>query len=310
MAKLCIMYLTDKLRPYMFPRFVSELSQCKYLSEIVLLVLTHDNDLTYYQQYLQESPIQFKLGFVDPDRNYLKKIGLTLDFIKNENIPYLMKHDNDILMSHFMYDYLFENLSVLEDSSNIVLTPTLTSGIPTCDMFIEDFLTPEEQTKIKNVFLKYTHGPLWGTDYTALNKFTVQAQEWDSKAYYRGVKIHPHHYKGIHPVRMSEEAILTLNEMVLNHKEQIFSKGEFSLFYDKESPYFCNSVFCIKGNVYNTLLNRSDLYVDNYDEVPLNKWRDMFNLNIVIVRKGAAIHSFYNTIDHYITYERAFVSAL
>lgn len=310
MTKLCIMYLTDAQRPFSFPRFVETFSKCKYLSDIHLLVLTHENNLDFYNTHLQGSPIQYCMTNVPPERNYLHKIKATLDYMKSQNIPYLMKHDNDILMSSHLYDFLFESLDVLEDSNHLVLTPTLTSGIPTCDMFMQDFLTEEEQTTMGKLFLNYRHGPLWGTDYTALNQFTVDATEWNAANYYNGVKNHPHHYKGIHPVRMSKEAIFQLNEYVLAHKEEILSKGNYRLNYDSTSPYFCNSVFCIQASVYESLLSRNDLYVDSFDEVPLNKWRDMFGMNLVIVRGGAAIHPFYNTIDQYLNYEKNFVERL
>jgi hypothetical protein len=304
------MYLTDAQRPFTFPRFVELLSKCKYLSQIHLLILTHEDNLEFYDTYLSKSPIQYFMGNVEPDRNYLRKVKATLDYMEKHTIPYLMKHDNDILMSTDLYDYLFESLDVLEGRNHLLLTPTLTSGIPTCDMFLEDFLSQEEQAKMKDLFLKYTHGPLWGTDYTALNKHTIQAKEWKAEEYYASVKNHPHHYKGIHPVRMSEEAILQLNEYVLAHKNEIFSKHNYKLMFDNQSPYFCNSIFCIQASVYAAILSRNDLYVDSFDEVPLNKWRDMFGMNLVIVRNGVAIHPFYNTIDKYLQYEKQFVERL
>jgi hypothetical protein len=310
MSKLCIMYLTDAQRPFAFPKFLENFSKCKYLSQITLLVLTHENNLESYDAQLSKTSIQYRLANVESDKNYLRKIKATLDYMGQYKIPYLMKHDNDILMSSHLYDYLFENLEVLETPSNLVLTPVLTSGIPTCDVFMEDFLSKEEQEILGKLFLQYRHGPLWGTDYTALNQFTVDATEWNAAKYYNGVKSHPHHYKGIHPVRMNKDAIVQLNDYVLKHKDAIFEKKDFKMYSDNTSPYFCNSIYCIKASVYATILNRNDLYVDSYDEVPLNKWRDMFSLNLVIVRNGAAVHPYYNTIDNYLSYEKDFCSRI
>lgn len=308
--KLCIMYLTDILRPFAFPHFVKHLSTSKYISDIFLLVLTHNHDAAHYEVHLRDTKIQYSIVQVEPDRNYLRKIDFTMNFTFKHNIPYIMKHDNDIIMSSHLYDYIFENLEVLEDQKNLVLTPTLTSGIPTCDIFMKDFLTHDQQHTLSQMFLKYEHGPLWGTDYVELNRHTIDAFSWDPEAYYKSVGQRTHYYKGIHPIRMEKDAILQLNQYVLENKEKIFSKQDYFLDYDSSSPYFCNSVFCIKKEVYATLLGRLDLYVDNYDEVPLNRWRDMFGLNLVIIRKGVALHPIYNTIENYLEEEKQFFSQL
>lgn len=308
MVKLCIMYLADSLRSHMFPSFVKHISQCKYINDIDILVLTQDFNGRFYDSILKETPLRYKIGEIYPEGNYLRKIAITLDYVKQQNIPYIMKHDNDILMSNHLYDYIYENLEVLENPSNIVLTPTLTSGIPTCDTFIEDYCTQGEKETLGKLFLEYEHGSIWGTDYSELNKFTKQATTWDSTAYYAGVKERTHHYKGIHPVRMSKDAIMKLNEYVVKYKDRIFSKENYSLTYDTTSPYFCNSIYCIKASVYETLLSHQELYVDNYDEVPLNKWRDMFNLNLVIIKNGVAVHPYYNTIDGYLMFEKDLLS--
>jgi hypothetical protein len=304
------MYLTDALRPHCFPFFVKHFAQCKYLHDIELIVLTHDSEPAYYEQFLKQTPISYKLAIVPHDRNYLRKVFATIDYAKNNGIPYIMKHDNDILMSNHLYDYLYENLDTLQDKQNIVLTPTLTSGIPTCEMFLQDYCTQEERDEINTLFLQYEHGPLWGTDYTELNEFTRNATKWDAESYFQAVKRRTHAYKGIHPLRMREDAIRKLNEYVVKYKERILSKENYSLILDNKTPYFCNSVFCIRTDTYNTLLQHQELYVDNYDEVPFNKWRDMYSLNLVIVKNGTAIHPYYNTIDNYISYEKLLLDKL
>lgn len=308
MAKLCIMYLSDAHRLFGFPFFVQNLSKCKYLDNIELLILSHSDETSFYQDHLSKTTINYKIAIVPHENNYMRKIAVTLEYMSQHNIPYIMKHDNDIHMSPYVYDYMFENLDVLNDTSNLLLTPTLTSGIPTVDLFIKDYLTEEESKKLGNLFLQYNHGPLWGTDYTHLNKFTKEATTWDSARYYEGVKQHPHAYKGIHPVRMYRDAILQLNQYVIEKKDRIFQKDNYSLHFDSHSPYFCNSVFCMKADLYRTILSRNDLFVDMFDEVPINKWRDLMKLNIVIIRNGVAVHPMYNTIDHYIEYEKAILA--
>lgn len=304
------MYLTDMLRPFAFPHFVRNFSSCSYLHDIHILVLTHNNDAHVYHEQLKDTKINYRIAQVEQEKNYLRKIAVTLQYMSDNQIPYLMKHDNDIVMSGHLYDYLYKNLECLQDEKNLVLTPTLTSGIPTCDIFLEDFCSEQEKDTMGRLFLRYTHGPLWGTDYTELNSHTVGAASWNARAYYAAVKERTHHYKGIHPVRMEKDAIITLNQYVLEKKDKIFAKGDYTLSYDSESPYFCNSIFCIRADIYQKILQRQDLYVDSFDEVPLNKWRDMFQLNLVIVRNGVAIHPIYNTIENYLSLEKDFFDKL
>jgi len=310
--KLAIMYLTCDTRQFTFPHFVKHLSQSTHLNEIVLLVLTHTADAAFYENILRNTKISYLIRQFEEQHNYMNKIFFTLQFTQDYEIPYIMKHDNDLILGAPLYDYLFENLGVLEDEKNIVLTPTLTTGIPSCDLFMKDYLTKEEHDHVSGLFKEYRFGPLWGADYTALNAHTVDTplEPWNSTEFYKGVHKIPHHYKGIHPVRMYEKAILALNDYVIKYKDRILGKDDYSLDFDSESPYFCDSLFCIKRSVYETFLNKRELYVDSFDEVPLNRWRDMHKLNYVIVRKGTAIHFMYNCIDNYLSHEKRLVDSL
>jgi len=302
--KLCIFFLTNNDRYYGFNTMVSELNNCKYKDQIQLLVLTNTNDYDYYNNVLSKTSIHYIVSYFHPDNNYMNKVNHTLTHSLNLGIPYLMKHDNDILVPTHIYDYLFENLDILEDSNNLLLTPTLTSGIPTVEQFIEDYLNKDEKKILGDIFREYRFQTTWDIDYSSLNKFT---NEWNSKDFFNSVKSINSLCKGVHPVRLYEKAIDTLNQYVIKYKDEINNKKDMSLVYDNVSPYFCNSIFCIKTDIYNKIVKTPEYFIDIYDEIPLNRYRDMYNLNIVFTKNGCAIHIIYNTIQKHFEKERAFI---
>jgi hypothetical protein len=118
----------------------------------------------------------------------------------------------------------------------------------------------------------------------------------------------PHHYKGIHPIRVNEPALVELNNLVCKYKDRILNPESCTLTYDTTSPYFCDSIFCIRTDVYAAIMSSPELFVDAFDEVPLNKWRDIHKRALVILRGATAIHFMYNGIPNYIEYEKRFVT--
>ena len=76
-----------------------------------------------------------------------------------------------------------------------------------------------------------------------------------------------------------------------------------SIIEDNISPYLCNSVFCIRTDIYETIINDKSLYVDDFDEVPLNKYAWNNSTTHLFVKNGFGIHMCYNTIPNNIAYE-------
>ena len=282
--------------------------KCKYLSQMDVIILTNiDDDPTRISSFLQKNSLDWKVFAFSQELNYLRKNFFAIQYAENNNIPYLFKHDNDLLVSQHIYDYLFENIDILEDSKNLLLTPTLSSGIPTVEQFLHDFCTPDEIRGMFKTFAEYEFGTTWGVDYRALNKHTIQSNGWNPKEYYNGIKEFNHYYKGIHPVRVYKKAIEQLNTLVLKYKDDIMAKRDFKLIFDDVSPYFCDSLFIMKTGIWKTILNTQEFYVDDFDEVPLNRYRNKNNQNIVYTRNGAAIHVIYNSIPNYLDYEVEFM---
>ena len=53
---------------------------------------------------------------------------------------YAVKLDEDCFIPNHVWDYIIENIDVLDDEDNFVLTPMLSNGIPHTDRFVESFI--------------------------------------------------------------------------------------------------------------------------------------------------------------------------
>lgn len=212
---------------------------------------------------------------------------------------YQAKLDEDVFCSEHVLNYMFENLDVLKDSENITLSPLFSNGIPTTDDFIAQFFDSEDRNRLFDGFLRARFGSLWGFDYSSLNQFTEQAETWNAAAYYKGVASLPQYLKGIHPVRITEDVQLGLNDLILRDAsvERFLSPGAYEV-YSIDAPYLCNNFFFIRNEEWNQILSDGTLFRDAFDEVPLSLYKQRHSRKFLFVRNGFAVHTMYNTISN------------
>jgi hypothetical protein len=304
--KLVIFYLTDSARHYTFNNFINLLneSNLKHLWEII--ILSNHNDIDFYREILNKTDLNHK-EFIpihtNDISNYLIKVNFAINYAKDNNIPYMMKCDNDIYLRGRTLDFMIENLELLNNNINLTIGPELSSGIPCVEYFSEDFLEEGERNSLHNLFLQTEFTDIWGARYTHHNKFTRGASKWDGREFLNDVKQNPHHYKGIHPVRVNIDAQQYLNTCIINNKHKFYEDRQLSVIEDNISPYLCNSIFCIRTDIYEKIVGDRSLYVDDFEEVPLNKYAWNNSLTHLFVRNGFGIHMCYNTIPNHISYE-------
>lgn len=225
------------------------------------------------------------------ETNYLEKIRYCVD---NTIAEYSCSMDEDILISNFLWDYMIENVDILEDDNNLLLTPLISNGIPSVDLFIEDFCNEEDKKSIHKIFNEIHIDNYWGVDYSSLNK---TREIWDYKSYYNDVKQINHYYKGIHPVRISYDAHLKIAEVICTNPKKMIIDNNFSI-EQHNFPYFCNSFFIIKNSTWRKIIHNGELYRDMFDEVPLNLYMERNNLSMCFIRNGFCLHMAYNTLGH------------
>ena len=156
------------------------------------------------------------------------------------------------------------------------------------------------------MFLKTNFYNRDGAVYEFLNKHTLNASKWNKDAFFESVKFMNHHYKGIHPIRMNIESLNFLNNYIIQNKNRFMKDNELSIIDNDNSPYLCNSIFCIKTETYKSIITDNTLYVDPFEEVPLNKYSWRHNMNHLFVKNGYAIHMYYNWSNNHIDSEKQF----
>jgi len=198
-------------------------------------------------------------------------------------------------MNNYVWDYLIENIDVLNDDNILTLSPVMSNNIPSCDYFIEDFIDDKNiKNKLYSMFLGVNMpNGLWGVDYTILNKFTIHAEKWEPTNFYEGVKYLETNTKGIHPLRISYEAQMEVNDYILKNVDKFIHKDEYNLF-EIDSPYFTNSLFFIKTSEWRNILSQPT--VDSYDEIALNKYKLDYGKKFLFVKNGFGVHPMFNTV--------------
>ena len=306
--KLLICYLTSAQRHYAFKPFLHFLLQSKCKHEWTLTVLTNDDDCAFYNDIL--APLDLNSAVLQVDNtggNYMDKVRSAALIAQQNRIPYVMKCDNDLFFSGATLDFMLEHLdSTLQSDKHLTLSPVLTNGIPTVEYFVRDFMDPVAQIAAKRHFMDAVFYARDGADYTPLNQWTSESTsgEWNPAAFFDAVRQLPTHYKGVHPVRFNPEANHFINQYVVSHKHAFFERKPTGLIVDNDSPYLCDSMFCIRTDRYLTILDDQSAFVDGFDEVPVNKYADKHGMNHVFVENGYALHMMYNWVGNHTDYER------
>jgi hypothetical protein len=245
------------------------------------------NDWSYYLKGFDFEIYQFP----DVSLNYMQKISVAL----SSTSKYSVKLDEDCFISNHVWDYIIENIDVLDDEDNFILTPMLSNGIPHTDRFVESFIEdPEAREKIYNCYLhQEMPNGLWGADYSPLNFYTINALKWNSEGFFKGVEKLNTYLKGIHPIRICADAQILLNNYIVENFDKLVSKHDYSI-KEFTEPYYTTSTFIIKTEDWRKLLEVGSY--DSFDEIQLNIYRERYNKKFLYIENGFGIHTIYNTI--------------
>lgn len=253
------------------------------------VVIFADKNIKEWNEISEDINKKGVLSKVIPSSGYMPKI---IEAVKTE-CEYSCCMDEDVIMNQYVWDYLIENVNCLDNDKNLLLSPLLSNGIPTVEMFIESFFDEREKDELYEIFNRTYIPNLWGVNYESLN---LNSKLWDYNTFYNEVKKINHHYKGMHPVRISYDAHMKIAEFICNKKEKFLSKQNYKI-KEVDLPYFCNNIYLIKTKVWSKIINDSTLFKDGFDEVPLNIYKEKNNKNMVFVDNSHAVHMAYNTLN-------------
>jgi hypothetical protein len=252
------------------------------------ILATHENG---WVSKCNELGIDYNITMHNSYENYLSKIKIAI----STDTEYSVKLDEDCFINNFVWDYLIENVFILNNDNNLTLSPIMSNNIPSCDYFINDFISDKNvKNKIYDFFLKREMpNGLWGVDYSVLNRYTVNTNAWNSIEFYKVVSNLETNTKGIHPLRISYEAQMIINDYILNNCDKFKNKNNYEII-KIDAPYFTNSLFFIKTREWINILNQPS--IDAFDEIALNKYKKDNDKNFLFVKNGFGIHPMFNTV--------------
>lgn len=259
-------------------------------SKITLNILTSPTNYPFFKR-VEEDATNIKINVIafNDGFNYTDK----LKYVLNLGAKYSIKLDEDCLINNHIWDYMIENCEVLDNEENLLISPTLSTTIPSCDEFINGFLNQDERNILHRIFLNQAMpNGLFGVNYEPLNKFTTEADTWDYKAYLNGLSELQTETKGMHPMRISYDGQISINHFILKNTEKLSLKNDYSL-YEIKSPYFTNNLFMIKTSVWKHIF---ESYGGVYDEIPISNYMNQTNKKLLFIKNGYGVHTMYNTI--------------
>lgn len=258
--------------------------------KITLYILTTNTNINFFEIFNnQKHGITLKIVPFSDGFNYTEKLKFSI----NLDCEYSIKLDEDCFINNHIWDYLIENCAVLNNDENLLISPILSTSLPSCDEFIDNFLNDYDRKTIHNHLLnqKMPNG-LFNVNYEPLNKFTIEANTWEPKSYYNAIANLPTEKKGIHPIRISYNAQIDLNQMILKNYKKLLTKNIYN-FFEINVPYFTINMFMIKTSTWKHICDKNSL---EYDEIPISNYKRSNNLKFLFIKNAYGVHTMYNTI--------------
>lgn len=283
------------LLPHHPKRFNFTVKNLEYLSKIkkeyksrIKLNIYTDKNISSWKLVSDDLNNKGIKSYLINKGGYLPKIHDAV----NTDCKYSCSIDEDVLMSEHSWNSLIENLHVLDDENILLLSPLITNGIPTTELFIESFFSENEKETIFEMFNNTFIPNLWGVDYSKLNN---NDKKWNKEVFYDKVKNLNHYYKGIHPIRVSKENQMYIVNEIHKNKDKFLSPQKYKILI-KDLPYFCNNVFFIKTDIWKNVIQDKSLFRDSFDEVPLNIYKEKTGKKFAFLDGSYALHMAFNTL--------------
>jgi hypothetical protein len=268
-----------------------------------------------WKSYFSRNPVSFQVQlFQYKDSTYLDRIATA----HKTECRYSCKLDDDVLVTRHVWDYMIDNLDKITNEHPII-APILTNGIPTVDMFVEDFLSEEDKQEAHRLFLKQTIPvDLWGLDYSSINNKIASMKKWDGREYWDYVTDAdtrwdrnpvPWHYcnvRGVHPARFSFAYNMFIAQKIADNSEKFWGKNSYSLDVYR-APYFTNNIFISETQYWKDCLS---ILEDGWDEGQLSLRIKMDNSSILYVRNGFGIHMAYGMTENWQKIEETYIRSM
>ncbi len=241
----------------------------------------------------------YDIDIFECDGPYLLKINAIFKKYSVDDYPFFIKHDEDIFISKETWISFLENSSLkLNSHRSLLTTVNLSTGIPSWRNFCQSFFTSEEIEFIgKELSQSPVPNRLWGNDYSPINEYLkTNNLKWNEDGYWGVMNRLGYHYRGLHPIRVFLKFSIYINNIILKRYSSFQNKIPSNKFEEVSDRYLCNSFFCIKYQKYKKIINDNTLFVDLFDEVPINSYALKNQLNFCFLKDSLGIHIIYNSV--------------
>jgi hypothetical protein len=229
--------------------------------------------------------------------SYWPKVRLATTLAQESGSATLAKCDEDIVLSPSAWRVLSREADrILMDPEILLVTPALSSGIPTWMDFAESFLDAAGLVQLLGQFRRFDlPRHIWGIDYSEVRD-AQQSVLWDEDAHTRVMSEFGSCFRGYHPIRfhaaacarLAEEALIRISDFLAPVSAQ-------QMEYRKSQQYLCNGVFAIRPSVYASILDDDSLFRDSFDEIPLNLLFQSGEWKYLIAQRALGVHFLYNS---------------
>jgi len=303
-------------------KIVDELLEIKNKDKIILCIHGEEQILNLWANYLSGKTPGFEIRLYKYDNPwYLAKTYTSM----NTPCKYTCKLDDDALISRYVWDYMIDNLDKLSDK-NPVIAPIFTNGIPSTELFVEDFLNEEDQKTAHSLFLSGTIlRNQWNLDYEDVNNKIKSMKKWDGREYWDYMenadikwetsvdpatgKLVPWSYfavRGVHPARFSKEYNMFIADRIIENKDKFFGKNDYRL-EEYHAPYWTNNIVVATNDFW---LKSVPIHNDGWDEGCMNLRMMMDESRVLYVRNGFGIHMAYGMTEGQPEIERYYTENL
>ena len=279
-------------------KMVDQILKIKDKAKIKLCIYGEANNINLWSEYFTSNKPTFNIELISfPNGHYPSKV----EHAHKTTCEYSCKMDDDILMSHHVWEFILNNLDRICDK-HPVIAPIFTNGIPSADMFVDDFLSQEDRKTAHNYFLtEYINAGEWGLNFTDINTNIGKMSVWSGEEYWDmvtnvdtewDVRPLPWYYymvRGVHPSRYSRDYNIFIADKIVENREKFFSKQDYKL-ETYIAPYFCNNLFFCRTEFWRESFK---LFNDGWDEGQLTLKMNLENSSPLYIRNGFAIHMAY-----------------
>lgn len=315
--RLQINLFSSTHRGYRFPfttKMMNELQNIANKQSIKICVHAQEPAVNMWKEYFSQNPPQVETFYLQyENEDYMNRVHNS----QQTDCKYSCKLDDDVLVSRHVIDYIVENLKTIS-LEHPIIAPILTNGMPSTELFIQDFLNEEDRNKAYEIFLKTPIESHFHVDYTEIDKKVKSMSNWNDREYWDFVSTAdtkwqtrnlPWCYfivRGIHPARLSYEYNKFIAEKIFANKDKFFAKHDYRM-DTYVTPYFTNNMFVSETNYWR---ETSKIHGGGFDEGQLSVRMMMDQSSVLYIRNGFGIHMAYGMTHKSHDLERLYIQNL